>query len=97
MIQILSTENTVSRTFGWVQDPSSFRSLCDVVAIFDPDSPVHRSLAEKRLPLKRFAAPEEIAKGVAFLASPDATYMTGCVLTMDGGATLPVVAANDFV
>ena len=50
MIQILSTENTVSRTFGWIQDPSSFRSLCDVVSIFDPDSPVHRSLAEKRLP-----------------------------------------------
>ncbi len=57
----------------------------------------HLRQAEKRLPLKRFAAPEEIAKGVAFLASPDATYMTGCVLTMDGGATLPVVAANDFV
>ena len=33
----------------------------------------------------------------AFLASPDAGYMTGCTLTMDGGATLPVVAANDFV
>lgn len=44
----------------------------------------HLRQAEKRLPLKRFAAPEEIAKGVAFLASPDATYMTGCVLTMDG-------------
>lgn len=40
----------------------------------------HLRQAEKRLPLKRFAAPEEIAKGVAFLASPDATYMTGCVL-----------------
>ena len=49
------------------------------------------------LPLRRFAQPEEIAKGVAFLASPDAGYMTGCTLTMDGGATLPVVAANDFV
>lgn len=57
----------------------------------------HIRLAEKRLPLKRFASPEEIAKGVAFLASDGAAYMTGCTLTMDGGATLPVVAANDFV
>ena len=57
----------------------------------------HLREAEQRLPLKRFAKPEEIAKGVAFLASDGATYMTGCTLTMDGGATLPVVAANDFV
>lgn len=57
----------------------------------------HIREAEHRLPLKRFARPEEIAKGVAFLASENANYMTGCVLTMDGGATLPVVAANDFV
>ncbi len=57
----------------------------------------HLREARDRLPLKRFAQPEEIAKGVAFLASPDATYMTGCTLTMDGGATLPVVAANDFI
>lgn len=57
----------------------------------------HLREARERLPLRRFAQPEEIAKGVAFLASPDASYMTGCTLTMDGGATLPVVAANDFV
>ena len=56
----------------------------------------HLRQAEARLPLKRFAKPEEIAKGVAFLASDGAAYMTGCTLTMDGGATLPVVAANDF-
>ena len=57
----------------------------------------HIREAEKRLPLRRFARPEEIAKGIAFLASDGAAYMTGCTLTMDGGATLPVVAANDFV
>lgn len=57
----------------------------------------HLREARERLPLRRFAQPEEIAKGVAFLASPDASYMTGCTMMMDGGATLPVVAANDFV
>ncbi|NLZ69465.1 MAG: SDR family oxidoreductase, partial [Spirochaetales bacterium] len=39
----------------------------------------------------------EIAKGVVYLASEDAAYITGSTLTIDGGATLPVVAANDFV
>ena len=53
--------------------------------------------AAGRLPLKRFATMEEIAKGVLYLASPQAGYITGTVLTIDGGATLPVVAANDFV
>lgn len=53
--------------------------------------------AADRLPMKRFASMEEIAQGVLYVASPQAAYMTGTVLTIDGGATLPVVAANDFV
>ena len=53
--------------------------------------------AAQRLPLKRFATTKEIAKGVVYLASEDADYIVGSMLTMDGGATLPVVAANDFV
>ena len=38
-------------------------------------------------PLNRFAQPEEIAKGVVFLASDDSSYMTGSELTIDGGFT----------
>lgn len=53
--------------------------------------------AAKRLPLKRFATTEEIAQAVIYIASNKATYITGTTLTIDGGATLPVVAANDFV
>lgn len=53
--------------------------------------------AAARLPLKRFATTEEIAQAVVYLASEHAGYITGCTLTIDGGATLPVVAANDFV
>lgn len=53
--------------------------------------------AAARLPLRRFASTKEIAKGVVYLASDDADYMLGSTLTIDGGATLPVVAANDFV
>lgn len=37
--------------------------------------------------LKRFAEPEEIARAALFLASGEASYVTGSVLVVDGGAT----------
>ena len=40
------------------------------------------------LPLKRSAEPEEIAGVVCFLSGPDATYITGSVLTVDGGLSI---------
>ena len=40
------------------------------------------------IPLKRIGKPEEIASVVAFLASDDASYLTGQVLRVDGGLSL---------
>jgi 3-oxoacyl-[acyl-carrier protein] reductase len=40
------------------------------------------------LPLRRAGRPEEIAGVAAFLAGPDSSYMTGQVLTVDGGLTI---------
>ncbi|MGA2619200.1 MAG: SDR family NAD(P)-dependent oxidoreductase [Thermoguttaceae bacterium] len=40
------------------------------------------------IPMKRIGKPEEIARVVAFLASDDASYMTGQVLRVDGGLSL---------
>ena len=40
------------------------------------------------LPLKRAGRPEEIAGVAAFLAGPDATYLTGQIITVDGGLTI---------
>ncbi len=37
------------------------------------------------LPIKRYARPEEIAAAVLFLAGPDAAYITGHTLNVDGG------------
>jgi 3(or 17)beta-hydroxysteroid dehydrogenase len=38
-------------------------------------------------PLKRFARPEEIARGILYLASDESSYMTGAELLLDGGYT----------
>jgi 3-oxoacyl-[acyl-carrier protein] reductase len=38
-----------------------------------------------KIPLGRFAKPEEIAKVIAFLVSDECTYMTGAVLDVNGG------------
>lgn len=43
----------------------------------------------ERIPLERAGTPDDIANAVAFLASPEAAYITGVTLRVDGGLILP--------
>jgi 3-oxoacyl-[acyl-carrier protein] reductase len=40
------------------------------------------------VPLKKIGTPEDVARVVSFLASPDADYMTGQVISVDGGMAM---------
>jgi 3-oxoacyl-[acyl-carrier protein] reductase len=47
-----------------------------------------KATVKGNVPLGRFGTPEEIGAAVAFLASPEAGYITGQVLTVDGGMVM---------
>jgi NAD(P)-dependent dehydrogenase (short-subunit alcohol dehydrogenase family) len=63
---------------GWVHTP-----FTDYLYT-DPEQSKYRT---DRVPLGRWGKPEDIAAGILFLASDDASYMTGAELLMDGGVS----------
>jgi glucose 1-dehydrogenase len=64
---------------GWTDTPGERK--------FASEETLQRAGA--KIPLGRLGTPEEIAEGIAFLADPRQTYMTGATLLIDGGISLP--------
>ena len=54
----------------------------EALAAMNPDE---RKAAQAKIPMRRFARPEEVAAAIRFLACPEASYITGSVLKVDGG------------
>lgn len=48
----------------------------------------HKEAFIEKIPLKRGGTPEDVAGTIAFLASEDATYITGQVIVVDGGMVM---------
>ncbi len=63
---------------GTVDTPSRAAFLAD---------PKTREMMLNRVPLHRLATADEVAAAVCYLASPEAAYITGHTLVMDGGLT----------
>lgn len=72
---------------GWVRTPMSEREMDNLAHERGISRAEAFQLATAYLPLRRAAEPEEIAAACRFLASRDASFITGSVLVADGGAT----------
>lgn len=69
---------------GYVRTPMHDVALASIGG----ETPENVALVEGSVPLRRRADPEEIAEAVAWLCSDDARYVTGSVLTVDGGISI---------
>jgi NAD(P)-dependent dehydrogenase (short-subunit alcohol dehydrogenase family) len=51
----------------------------------EPGGPEYLAAIERMHPMGRLGEPEEVARAMLFLASPEASFITGAVLPVDGG------------
>jgi glucose 1-dehydrogenase len=64
---------------GWIDTPGE--------RVYATEEEMQR--AAQKLPWKRLGHAEEIARGVLFLCDPASDYITGSILSIEGGITLP--------
>jgi glucose 1-dehydrogenase len=64
---------------GWIDTPGERKFFTEE----------QMSVGGSRLPWGRLGRPDEVAKGIAFILSDDAEYMTGSTVAIDGGVSLP--------
>ena len=86
-VRVRSDEELLSMTYGRATDYFWSKDfLKNPEAMKDHD---FWDLLGPRIPLGRVGLPEDIGQAIAFLASDEATYITGVTLRVDGGLILP--------
>jgi 3-oxoacyl-[acyl-carrier protein] reductase len=90
-----SKAGLVGLTKSVAKELASRNVLCNAVApgFIETDmtsdlTDAAREALQEQIALGRLGSPEDVAGVVAFLAGPDATYMTGQVLVVDGGMVI---------
>ena len=88
---VASKAAVAAYTRGWARDLGARHITVNVIqpgAIdteMNPDSGDFAETLKNMAALGRYGRPDELAAAVAFLAGPDATYITGATLNVDGG------------
>jgi meso-butanediol dehydrogenase/(S,S)-butanediol dehydrogenase/diacetyl reductase len=81
---------------GWVRTPMADEEMDELAELRGTDREGAYELAASPVPLRRPAGPEEIASAVAWLASDEASFLTGAVVAVDGGNTVVDASATVF-
>lgn len=81
----------IGYTKGWARDLGPKNITVNVIqpgpidTDMNPDNTDFAKVMKGNVALGRYGKPEEVAAAVSFLASPEASYITGSILTVDGG------------
>ena len=90
---VASKAGIIGLTMCLANQLAADRIRVNCVAPSTVDTPMNASLSpdqvtrlEERVPLRRLATADEVAAAIVFLASPEASYITGETLNVNGGA-----------
>ena len=81
---------------GWTRTEMGDRTLETLGQMHGLDLEEAVRWGSRNYPLRRAADPSEIASAIEFLASDDASYVTGAVLPVDGGASVVDLGMVEF-